>query len=150
MVDTKISQLLQPSIEALGFELWGVELQLRSRVKLLRVYIDKNDGLVGIDDCERVSRQASSILDVEEAINGEYVLEISSPGMDRPLYELVQYEKYLGKDISLKLRFPFEGQRNFKGRLAGIDGDEIILVVADHEYLFPIEGIERANLVPHF
>lgn len=150
MVDTKISQLLQPSIEALGFELWGVELQLRSRVKLLRVYIDKNDGLVGIDDCERVSRQASSILDVEEAINGEYVLEISSPGMDRPLYELVQYEKYLGKDISLKLRFPFEGQRNFKGRLAGIDGDEIILVVADHEYLFPIEGIERANVVPHF
>jgi ribosome maturation factor RimP len=150
VVDTKISQLLQPSIEALGFELWGVELQLRSRVKLLRVYIDKNDGLVGIDDCERVSRQASSILDVEEAINGEYVLEISSPGMDRPLYELVQYEKYLGKDISLKLRFPFEGQRNFKGRLAGIDGDEIILVVADHEYLFPIEGIERANLVPHF
>jgi ribosome maturation factor RimP len=150
VVDTKISQLLQPSIEALGFELWGVELQLRSRVKLLRVYIDKNDGLVGIDDCERVSRQASSILDVEEAINGEYVLEISSPGMDRPLYELVQYEKYLGKDISLKLRFPFEGQRNFKGRLAGIDGDEIILVVADHEYLFPIEGIERANVVPHF
>ena len=149
-MDTKISQLLQPSIEALGFELWGVELQLRSRVKLLRVYIDKNDGLVGIDDCERVSRQASSILDVEEAINGEYVLEISSPGMDRPLYELVQYEKYLGKDISLKLRFPFEGQRNFKGRLAGIDGDEIILVVADHEYLFPIEGIERANVVPHF
>ena len=106
--------------------------------------------MVGIDDCERVSRQASSILDVEEAINGEYVLEVSSPGMDRPLYGLGQYEKYIGEDISLKLRFPYQGQRNFKGRLAGIDGDEIILVVADHEYLFPVEGIERANVIPQF
>ena len=148
--DSRVSQLLQPAIEALGCELWGIDFQMGSRVKLLRIYIDKSEGLVGIDDCERVSRQASSILDVEEAINGEYVLEVSSPGMDRPLYELGQYKKYIGEDISLKLRFPYEGQRNFKGRLAGIDGDEIILVVADHEYLFPVEGIERANVIPQF
>jgi ribosome maturation factor RimP len=87
---------------------------------------------------------------VEGVINGEYILEVSSPGMDRPLYELGHYEKYIGEDISLRLRFPYEGRRNFKGRLTGVDGDEIILVAADHEFLFPVEGIEKANVVPRF
>ncbi len=150
VADSRIRQLLQPVVEALGCELWGVDLQTGAKTKLLRIYIDKDNDLVGIEDCERVSRQASSILDVEDAINGEYVLEVSSPGMDRPLYEIGQYEKYVGEDISLKLRFPYEGRRNFKGRLTGVDGDEIILVVTDHEYLFPVEGIEKANVVPRF
>ena len=150
VADSKIRQLLQPVVEALGCELWGVDLQTGAKTKLLRIYIDKDNDLVGIEDCERVSRQASSILDVEDVINGEYILEVSSPGMDRPLYEIGQYEKYVGEDISLRLRFPYEGRRNFKGRLTGVDGDEIILVVTDHEYLFPVEGIEKANVVPRF
>jgi ribosome maturation factor RimP len=150
VADSRLRQLLQPVVEALGCELWGVDLQTGAKTKLLRIYIDKDNDLVGIEDCERVSRQASSILDVEDAINGEYILEVSSPGMDRPLYEIGQYEKYVGEDISLKLRFPYEGRRNFKGRLTGVDGDEIILVVTDHEYLFPVEGIEKANVVPRF
>ena len=150
VADSRIRHLLQPVVEALGCELWGVDLQTGAKTKLLRIYIDKDNDLVGIEDCERVSRQASSILDVEDAINGEYVLEVSSPGMDRPLYEIGQYEKYVGEDISLRLRFPYEGRRNFKGRLTGVDGDEIILVVTDHEYLFPVEGIEKANVVPRF
>ena len=150
VAESRIRQLLQPVVEALGCELWGVDLQTGAKTKLLRIYIDKDNDLVGIEDCERVSRQASSILDVEDAINGEYILEVSSPGMDRPLYEIGQYEKYVGEDISLRLRFPYEGRRNFKGRLTGVDGDEIILVVTDHEYLFPVEGIEKANVVPRF
>jgi ribosome maturation factor RimP len=150
VADSRIRQLLQPVVEALGCELWGVDLQTGAKTKLLRIYIDKDNDLVGIEDCERVSRQASSILDVEDAINGEYILEVSSPGMDRPLYEIGQYERYVGEDISLRLRFPYEGRRNFKGRLTGVDGDEIILVVTDHEYLFPVEGIEKANVVPRF
>jgi ribosome maturation factor RimP len=150
VADSRLRQLLQPVVEALGCELWGVDLQTGAKTKLLRIYIDKDNDLVGIEDCERVSRQASSILDVEDAINGEYILEVSSPGMDRPLYEIGQYEKYVGEDISLRLRFPYEGRRNFKGRLTGVDGDEIILVVTDHEYLFPVEGIEKANVVPRF
>ena len=150
VADSRIRQLLQPVVEALGCELWGVDLQTGAKTKLLRIYIDKDNDLVGIEDCERVSRQASSILDVEDAINGEYILEVSSPGMDRPLYEIGQYEKYVGEDISLRLRFPYEGRRNFKGRLTGVDGDEIILVVTDHEYLFPVVGIEKANVVPRF
>jgi ribosome maturation factor RimP len=137
-------------VEALGCELWCLELQTGGKTKLLRIYIDRAEDGIGVDDCERVSRQASAVLDVEEAINGEYILEVSSPGMDRPLYELSQYEQYIGEDISLRLRFPYEGRRNFKGRLTGIDDDEIVLVVTDHEFLFPVEGIEKANVIPRF
>ncbi len=150
VANSELKQLLGPVVEALGCELWGLELQTGGKTKLLRIYIDRAEDGIGVDDCERVSRQASAVLDVEEAINGEYILEVSSPGMDRPLYELNQYEQYIGEDISLRLRFPYEGRRNFKGRLTGIDNDEIVLVVTDHEFLFPVEGIEKANVVPRF
>ncbi len=150
VADIKLRQLLQPVIEALGCQLWGLELQAGGKTKLLRIYIDNADDGIGIEDCEKVSRQASAVLDVEDAINGEYILEVSSPGMDRPLYELSQYEQYIGEDISFRLRFPYEGRRNFKGRLSAVDGDEIVVVVTDHEFLFPVEGIEKANVVPRF
>ena len=150
VADIKLRQLLQPVVEALGCQLWGLELQAGGKTKLLRIYIDNADDGVGIEDCEKVSRQASAVLDVEDAINGEYILEVSSPGMDRPLYELSQYEQYIGEDISLRLRFPYEGRRNFKGRLSAVDGDEIVVVVTDHEFLFPVDGIEKANVVPRF
>ena len=148
VANSDLKQLLGPVVEALGCELWGIELQTGGRTKLLRLYIDHAEQGIGVDDCERVSRQASAVLDVEDAINGEYILEVSSPGMDRPLYELNQYEQFVGEDISLRLRFPYEGRRNYKGRLSGVDDDEIILVVADNEFLFPIEGIEKANVIP--
>ena len=150
VADIKLKQLLQPVVEALGCELWGLELQAGGKTKLLRIFIDRAEEGVGIEDCERVSRQSSAVLDVEDVINGEYILEVSSPGMDRPLYDLAQYEQFIGEDISLKLRFPYEGRRNFKGRLSAVDGDEIVLVVADTEYLFPVEGIDKANVVPRF
>ena len=150
VANSELKQLLGPVVEALGCELWGIELQAGGKTKLLRLYIDHAENGVGVDDCERVSRQASAVLDVEDAINGEYILEVSSPGMDRPLYELSQYEQFIGEDISLRLRFPYEGRRNFKGRLSGVDDDEIVLVVADHEFLFPVGGIEKANVVPRF
>ena len=150
VADVKLKQLLQPVVEALGCQLWGLDLQAGGKTKLLRIYIDRAEDGIGIEDCEKVSRQSSAILDVEEAINGEYILEVSSPGMDRPLYELDHYQQFIGEDISLRLRFPFEGRRNFKGRLTAVDGDEIAVVVADHEFLFPVEGIEKANVVPRF
>ena len=148
--DQVLKQLLQPVVEALNCELWGIDLQTGGKTKLLRIFIDRDEAGVGIDDCERVSRQASAILDVEDVIAGEYILEVSSPGMDRPLYELDHYARYLGEQISLRLRFPYEGRRNFKGQLRSIEGDEIVVVVADNEFLFPVEGIEKANLVPQF
>lgn len=146
----RLKQLLEPVIAALDCELWGIDLQMGGKRKVLRLYIDREEQGVDINDCERVSRQASAILDVEDLIAGEYVLEVSSPGMDRPLYELDHYAKYLGEQISLRLRFPYEGRRNYKGRLKAIEGDEIVLLVADNEFLFPVEGIEKANLIPKF
>ncbi|MGB2115668.1 MAG: ribosome maturation factor RimP [Porticoccaceae bacterium] len=145
-----LKQLIKPVVEALDCELWGIEMQMGGKSKLLRIFIDRDEDGIGIDDCERVSRQTSAILDVEDVIAGEYILEVSSPGMDRPLYELDHYARYLGEQISLRLRFPYEGRRNFKGQLRSIEGDEIVVVVADNEFLFPVEGIEKANLVPQF
>ena len=114
-VDSTLKALLQPVVEALGCELWGLQLESGGKRKLLRIYIDREEG-IAVEDCERVSRQSSAVLDVEDAISGEYVLEVSSPGMDRPLYELSQYERYIGEDVSLRLRFAYDGRRNFKGR----------------------------------
>ena len=142
-------ELLQPVVEALGAQLWGLDLQSGGRRKLLRIYIDRDEG-VDVELCAAVSRQVSAIMDVEDPIQGEYVLEVSSPGMDRPLYELAHYQQLLGEQIAVKLRFAYEGQRNFKGLLQAVEGDDIVLVVADHEYLFPVEGIEKANVVPQF
>ena len=148
--DDRLRQALEPVVTSLGCDLWGLELQMGGKRKLLRIYIDREETGVDIDDCEKVSRQASAILDVEDLIRGEYVLEVSSPGMDRPLYELDQYARYLGEQISLRLRFPYEGRRNYKGLLKAVEGDEIVLVATDNEFLFPVEGIERANLIPQF
>ena len=148
--DQVLKQLLQPVVEALNCELWGIDMQTGGKTKLLRIFIDRDEVGVGIDDCERVSRQASAILDVEDVIAGEYILEVSSPGMDRPLYEVDHYDRYLGEEISLRLRFPYEGRRNFKGLLKAVEGDEVVVVVTDNEFLFPVEGIEKANLVPQF
>jgi ribosome maturation factor RimP len=133
----------------MGCQLWGLELHSSGRRSTLRLYIDKPDGVV-LDDCERVSRQVSSVLDVEDPIRGEYTLEVSSPGMDRPLYTIAQFEQFAGEDVSVRLRVPYEGRRKFKGRLAGVEGNDVVVVVDDHEYLFPVESIDRAKVVPRF
>ncbi|MCL4130884.1 UNVERIFIED_CONTAM: hypothetical protein GTU68_032034 [Idotea baltica] len=132
----------------MGCEFWGLEYLSSGRSAMLRIYIDNDP--VAVEDCEKVSRQVGSLLDVEDLIDSEYTLEVSSPGLDRPLYTLAQYEKYVGEDVALKLRFPYEGRRNFKGRLSGVEGEDVLLVVDDHEFLFPISGVEKANIVPSF
>lgn len=143
-----LHELVVPVVETMGCEFWGLEYLSSGRSAMLRIYIDNDP--VAVEDCEKVSRQVSSLLDVEDLIDSEYTLEVSSPGLDRPLYTLAQYEKYLGEDVALKLRFPYEGRRNFKGRLSGVEGEDVLLVVDDHEFLFPISGVEKANIVPRF
>ena len=147
--DDRLKALIEPVVTAFGCELWGLEFSAAGRHGLLRVYIDKPDG-IGIQDCERVSRQLGSLLDVENPIAGEYTLEVSSPGLDRPLYELDQFRQFVGSDINLRLRTAFEGRRKFQGRLVAVEKDEIVIVVDDHEYLFPHAGVERASVVPQF
>ena len=141
--------LIEPVVLAMGLELWGVEYFARGNTSTLRVYLDR-DGGVGVKDCEQVSHQLSALLDVEDPISGEYTLEVSSPGLDRPLYTPAQYRRFSGETIDLRLRLPFEGQRKFRGKLEAIEADEVVLTVADHEYLFPFDSIERARVVPRF
>lgn len=143
----RLRQLLVPAVTALGFEFWGVELLRKGRALTLRVYIDAEDG-VSVDDCAAASRQVSAVLDVEDPISGEYVLEVSSPGMDRPLFDLAHYAAWAGADVRLSLRVAFDGRRRFAGRLLGVEGEDVVLHVDGEEYLLPFEQIERANVVP--
>jgi|TARA_Y100001936_G_scaffold249570_1_gene300209 ribosome maturation factor RimP len=145
----KLEEMLRPGIEALGFDLWGIEYQSHAKRSMLRIYIDAEAG-ISVDDCAKVSHQVSGVLDVEDPITGEYTLEVSSPGMDRPLYRLEQYAEYIGSDINIRLRIAFEGRRKFQGRLVAIEGDEVVIQLDGHEYLLPFEQIDRAQIVPSF
>jgi len=144
-----LQELIEPSVVALGYQLWGIEMISQGRHSMLRIYIDAEQG-IGVEDCASVSRQVSGILDVEDPISGEYTLEVSSPGMDRPLFTLEQYQAFVGHVVQLKLRMPFDGRRRFKGVLSGIEDEDIVLVVDQEEYLLPIDHIEKANIVPQF
>jgi len=146
----QLESMLAPVVEGLGYELWGIEFRTSGRQSLLRVFIDDAENGVGVDDCEKVSRQISGVMDVEDPIQAEYTLEVSSPGMDRPLFYLKQYEAYVGHQAQIRLRMAFDGRRKFRGLIKGVEGSDVVLVVDDHEYLLPFESIDRANIVPVF
>jgi len=145
--DQQITDLLRATVEALGFELWGVEYLSQGKHSVLRIYIDGETG-VTVDDCAAVSEQVGSVLDVEDPITGEYTLEVSSPGMDRLLFRLDQYPGYVGETVELRLRAPFEGRRKFKGILTGLEGEDVVIRVDDHEYLLPYSAIDKARIQP--
>ena len=145
----QLTEMIQPVVEGLGCELWGIERQSSGSNSTLKVYIDAERG-VDIEDCARISRQVSSLLDVEEPLLGEYTLEVSSPGMDRKLFRLDQFEAFEGATVRIQLKKAFDGRVKYSGLLRGVDGDEIILLIDDAEILFPIEVIEKANVVPKF
>lgn len=145
----QLQALLAPVIEAFGYQCWGIEFLSQGRHSLLRVYIDKADGIL-IEDCEIVSRQLSGVLDVEDPITSEYTLEVSSPGMDRPLFTLEQFAAHAGEQVKIKLRSPFDGRRNFQGLLRGVEEQDVVVQVDDHEYLLPIDLIDKANIIPRF
>ena len=144
-----LQELIEPVVQGLDLQLWGLDFRSAGKDTVLRIYIDGPNG-VSVDDCARVSHQVSGVMDVEDPISENYTLEVSSPGMDRPLYTLEQFEAYAGHMVQLRLRMPFEGRRKFKGILNGIEGDEVLLVVDQTEYLLPHDLIERANVIPTF
>ena len=144
---TLISDLIRPTVSALGVELWGVEHIVQGRFSVVRIYIDKGGEGVTIEDCEKVSRQISGIFDVEDPIAGEYTLEVSSPGLDRPLFELSQFERYVGSVVTVRLRAPLEGRRKFKGVIQKVEADTVCLLVDDKEHMLPASTIDKANLV---
>ena len=142
-----ISQLVASTIDDLGCQLWGVELHSGGKHPKLCIYIDHAEG-VTVDDCERVSRAVSDLLDVEDVMPEQFTLEVSSPGMDRILFEPEQYRRSVGEKIDLRLAVPFENRKRIQGLLAGVEDDQAVVRVGDEEYVLPIEGIARARIVP--
>lgn len=145
-VPENIQAIVRPVVESLGYELVGIEYLLQGKHGLLRVYIDTQDG-VTVDDCQRVSHQLSGVLDVEDVIRGQYQLEISSPGLDRPLFTEEHFARFAGHMAKLRLAVPVEGQRKFKGVLLGVEDGKIRVQVGDDELAFPLSAIDKANLV---
>lgn len=160
-----LQKLIEPAIAALGYELVGTEYLPQGKHSLLRIYIDTPDG-IKVEDCERVSHQVSGLLDVEESIQGQYTLEVSSPGLDRPLFKIEHFDRFVGQQIKVRLKLPLigqgigqeNGQRNFTGKLLGTR-DGVVLMQAEmtgksgeavQELALPLEKIEAARLVPVF
>ncbi len=149
---SKLEQLqgiLTPVIEALGYQCWGIEYVAQGRHSVLRVYIDHENGIL-IDDCETVSRQLSAVMDVEDPISSEYTLEVSSPGIDRPLFTLEQFTQYIGEQVKIKLRSPVEERRSYQGLIRSVEDQDVVVQVDEYEYLLPIDLIEKANILPNF
>ncbi len=146
---TELWDLLEPIVTALGYELVEIEYQPSTRHGVLRLYIDSEDG-IQLEDCSAVSNQVSALLDVEDPIPGHYNLEVSSPGMDRPLRGIKDYERFTGELVNIKTGMAIDGRRNFKGRLRGIEGDEITIECDGQQFLLPLASIEKARLVPEF
>ncbi|WP_423064224.1 ribosome maturation factor RimP [Candidiatus Paracoxiella cheracis] len=150
MIKTEqLQRLLAPTVESLGYELVGCELHSRHRHSLLRVYVDRPEG-VTLDDCAKISRQISAILDVEDLISGSYDLEVSSPGIERPLFALNHYQQYIGRGVKLRLRIPREGQRNYKGVIKAVEGEKIILQLDEGSLELDLSEIDKAKLTADF
>lgn len=144
----KLKRVLAAVVEAMGYDLVEVEFQARPDNSLLRIYIDGERG-VTLDDCQRVSHQVSGVLDVEDLIAGRYTLELSSPGLDRPLSEPRHFIRFAGSEVRIQLRELLDGRRKLMGRLLGMHDNEVVIVDGEgREWRVPLERIEKARLVP--
>ena len=148
-LEQNLQEMLQDAVEDLGCELWGIECQRTGRFMTVRLFIDKDSG-VTVDDCADVSRQVSAILDVEDPIADKYNLEVSSPGLDRPLFTLPQFERYIGQDIAVHLRIPVMERRKWQGKLERIENDMVTLIVDGQEQVLVFGNIQKANVVAKF
>ena len=147
----KVFSIINPIVIDMGYELLGIEYVASGKHSVLRLYIDCEEG-VGVNDCETVSQQVSAIMDIEDLINGQYNLEVSSPGIERPLFVIAHYQRFLGNDICLRTYRPIDGRRNFTGCIGSVGetSNTIELVTELGPVTLDIDLIEKANLVAHF
>jgi ribosome maturation factor RimP len=152
---TDIAKLLTPTIASLGVELLGAEYLPAPGSALLRLYIDVPEAAAGeearavtIEDCEAVSREVSAQLDVEDPISGNYTLEVSSPGVDRPLFSPAQFTRFLGERAKVGLKLPQDGRRRLQGTIAAVDGDRITFDLDGTPFEVGFDNIDKARLMP--
>ena len=144
--EQKLTELLRPAVEETGKTLLGIEYLSAGNNSVLRLFIDHENG-INVDDCAEVSRQVGALLDVEDPISSEYSLEVSSPGVDRPLFELAHFQEVVGETINVKLSMPLNGRRKFKGPLVAIENDTLVVQVDSIDYELAITNVDKANLV---
>ena len=148
-----IAALLSPTVSAMGLELLGVEYLPAPGGALLRLYIDVPQAeadarAVGIEDCEAVSREVSAQLDVEDPISGNYTLEVSSPGVDRPLFGAAQFARFVGQTAKVVLKLPQDGRRRLQGAILRVDGQSLAFELDGAEIVVDAANVEKAKLVP--
>ena len=145
-VDRRLAAILKPMIEGMGFEL--VRLRLTGAKKpVLQIMAERPDGTMEVDDCADLSHAVSALLDVEDPIAGEYTLEVSSPGIDRPLTRLADFDRWEGYEAKLETAEPIEGRRRFKGLLAGTEGSEVLIEVDEGTIGLEFDWLADAKLV---
>ena len=147
MTGDELQKLLEPTVERLGYELTDLEFRLGSKGGLLRLTIDKPEG-IALDDCEKVSHAVSALLDVEDPMQGDYNLEVSSPGLDRKLTKVEHFQRFEGETLKVTMRFPIEGRRRFRGTLLSSDDRNIVVGVDGESHSLPLSMIDTARLVP--
>ncbi len=148
-----IAKLLAPTVTSLGVELLGIEYLPAPGGATVRLYIDvpqadSADRSVGIEDCEAVSREVSAQLDVEDPITANYTLEVSSPGIDRPLFGASQFARFIGESAKVTLKLPQDGRRRLQGAILRVEGETIVFNLDNAEFVVDAGNIEKARLVP--
>ncbi len=143
---THVSELIGPTVEALGFELVRVTFG-GGRKPTLQVMAERPDGSMSVDDCARLSREISVLLDVEDPIAGEFLLEVSSPGIDRPLTRRKDFERWLGFDAKVELFDQIDGRRRFKGKLISLDGDNLAMETDEGDIVITLGDVSKAKLL---
>lgn len=144
---SRLASVVSSTVELLGYEFVACEMMPQGKRILLRVYIDSEKGIT-VRDCEIVSKQLGSALDVEDLIRSEYYLEVSSPGEDRLLVTLEHYQRFVGHRIKVKLRKALEDRRNYTGLLKLVSEESLTIVVDGDTYTLPLSDIEKAKIVP--
>lgn len=142
-------ELLTPTVSAAGFELLGIEVLRAGKHSTVRLYIDHPDG-VTVEHCAIISREVGAILDVEDPISHEYMLEVSSPGLDRPLFTPEHFARAVGQKVDVKLAIPQDGRRKFKGILQAIEQDMLVIEIDGKQFRLLMDNVEKANIVPVF
>jgi ribosome maturation factor RimP len=144
----EIARLIEPTLNAMGYELVRVQFAGGQHRPTLQIMAERTDRqAMAVEDCAEISRSLSAILDVEDPVPGSYLLEVSSPGIDRPLIRPADYERFAGFEARLETREPIEGRRRFRGRLLGLEGDCVRLEEQGAEYRLPLERINKAKLL---
>jgi len=149
-MNDELEQLLRPAIEDLGLELVGIEFSSGAGGSLLRVYIDEPEQGVSIDDCERASREISALLDVNDPVAGRYTLEVSSPGLERPLFTMEHFRRFAGEQVKISVSLPVDGRRRFQGRIDDVEDDRITIDQDGTPVTIAHANVVKARLVPDY